>query len=325
MKAIKTFLTAAFVAAAMPLSAALPTEAKFSPADSIGFDEEVNIIFSTGEGQTLDSPLYVKAYTIGGTGFGKTPDYTENDVNDGKMTLPVTEVNWGFPMYGKYTLFISLIICDEDFNPIEDEEGNLLAFEKSYQRSIEGSAKCILEYPNSHNWEEDGVSFESFYEEGNCIFYFTKEVSLIEGSFCEVEYYDAGGELMDTVIIDRSYLEREVGYDRHSGLYAVSIRIPNDLYKASELSKIIVRLTGVESDGETVDVPPIVAVNNDGSVRNVPMRIKSAPGADLSTGTDEVDVYSMQGVLIRRGMSPSALPELPSGMYIVNGNKVMIK
>jgi len=39
----------------------------------------------------------------------------------------------------------------------------------------------------------------------------------------------------------------------------------------------------------------------------------------------EVEVYSLQGVLIRKGAAKEALSGLEPGIYIVNGRKMLVK
>ena len=39
-----------------------------------------------------------------------------------------------------------------------------------------------------------------------------------------------------------------------------------------------------------------------------------------------VDVYDMKGVLVRQGVNPSeATKGLPTGVYVINGKKVLVK
>lgn len=50
------------------------------------------------------------------------------------------------------------------------------------------------------------------------------------------------------------------------------------------------------------------------------------PVADVRTGEERVNVYSISGVRVREGVkSAEALNSLPSGIYIVNGKKYMVK
>lgn len=49
-------------------------------------------------------------------------------------------------------------------------------------------------------------------------------------------------------------------------------------------------------------------------------------GIDGIAGDDApVDVYTLQGIFVRRAPAPSALENLPAGIYIVNGKKIIVK
>ncbi|MCM1313270.1 MAG: hypothetical protein NC206_07375 [Bacteroides sp.] len=47
--------------------------------------------------------------------------------------------------------------------------------------------------------------------------------------------------------------------------------------------------------------------------------------ADVDASSKTVDVYSVNGTLVKNGVSMSVLSELPKGIYIVNGKKVLVK
>ena len=55
-------------------------------------------------------------------------------------------------------------------------------------------------------------------------------------------------------------------------------------------------------------------------------KIDSGSGIDSVIGAGEaVDVYSLQGVVGLRGADAAAVNALPSGLYIINGKKVMVR
>ena len=63
------------------------------------------------------------------------------------------------------------------------------------------------------------------------------------------------------------------------------------------------------------DRPSTVAIEKDGSV-----------GIDAVTGTTTLgNVYSLQGILIKKNATAADLDRLPAGIYIINGKKTILK
>ena len=59
-------------------------------------------------------------------------------------------------------------------------------------------------------------------------------------------------------------------------------------------------------------------------VRSITLRFDDTDGIDgVEVNGQPFDVYSLSGVLVKRGTT--SLEGLPSGIYVVNGSKVVIK
>lgn len=325
MKAIQTLICAsALLCATFSASAAWPTGAIFDPTDGIVSEtEKISVQFTCDEGE-VESPMYVMAFMVGGNGFGQDPTMHELVAIGGKLEFNLSEADWGYPYNEEYSVYVGLVICEDDsYTPYETEDGDMLAFETTYQRPVEGAAECVLEYPDARNWSEEGLTFSDFYDDGYCAFYFTKEVSLVGDSFGVVEYY-ADGDLIYEISIDNSMLNPAPGMDPLSGMYAISVVVKNEDFTASDLSEIRVKLTGVVSEGKPVEVTPISALNNDAE-KKAPRKIKSSLEKEMLNNSSTVSVYNMQGMLINDNMSASMVSNLPAGMYIINGKKTIIR
>ena len=107
------------------------------------------------------------------------------------------------------------------------------------------------------------------------------------------------------------------------GLYAVTVNVKNDDYTTANLQSIEVILEGVtDANDNEVTVPSIDVVN---STRQASPRKNKTIEQGLVSGNELVNIYNVQGMLVKENVSAKAVNELPAGMYIVNGKKVVIR
>lgn len=329
MKTIQTFLCAsALLCAALPASAAWPTTAHFMPNDSIAsVDQEITVTFDN-KTHDVDSQINVIAYMVGGIGFGQDPYYELFVAEDGVLTFSLNKEYWGYPANGKYSVNIGLIICDEEYNPIEDEEGGILSFEQTYQRIITGPAECLLRFPNEWNWTHEGLKFNQFYDYGYGTLYFSKPIEKPEGPIGVITYVLNNGRKVD---VDITSYEYSVDVDPLSGMWTLSFNVLDERYAATDIKSMYIEFDPFESINESekiveVDVEPMTIVNNSPATpMQKAVKKQKESGIPLGVSADAVTVYNLQGIVVMENATASDINNLPAGVYIINGKKVAIR
>lgn len=298
----------------------LPSQIAFSP-----YDEDGEFLPSTESTihVTMDAvpsvPVTIMYYT--GNGFGMDVKYETRTVTDESFDINLTTANWGLPYDKVYYLnlvvtFTHLVDGEIEFYPGAD--GEPVAFSAMYITPDTGNARWAINYPNERNWEEEGLTFSRFYNMGECYFYFTKAVD-VPSQPGYIVYTDKNGVEEEVDIEDYS-----ASWDEGLGLYAVSVNIKNDAYTAASLKSIEVFLEGVEDEeGQEISVPSILATNSV-APQATPRKVKSIEKGMLHEN-EGVNIYNVQGMLIKENVSANAVNELPAGLYIVNGKKVVVR
>lgn len=258
--------------------------------------------------------------TIGGNGFGQDPvEPFPVEMENGKISITLDKNMWGFPFNEVYHIQLIVILTDADGVPIYDEESEDYVMDMSaYRCEDTAPAAWAINYPNNRSWEEEGLTFDRFYSIGDCTFYFTKEVTLPNDVKGFIEYET------DDELIEEEIVEVSADMDEMVGLYAVTVNVKNKNLTASQLISITVGLEGVtDADGNAITVPEITAVN-DTTLKKTP-RQKKALENGIAPGNESVNIYNVQGILVKENVDATAVNELPAGMYIVNGKKVVVR
>lgn len=256
---------------------------------------------------------------ISGYGFGQ--DIKEPLVlplNDGKASFSLTDSDWGLPFNEVYHIQLIVVLADAAGNPIESEmlEDYVMGM-CTYTCPDNQPAAWAKNYPSERNFTEEGLTFARFYETGVCTFFFTKEVKLSD-PIGYIVYTDKAGDAEKPDI--ENYTD---GWDEEMGLYAVTVNVKNDDYTTADLQSIEVILEGVtDANDNEVTVPSINVVN---STRQASPRKNKAIEQGLVSGNELVNIYNVQGILVKENVSATAVNELPAGLYIVNGKKVVIR
>lgn len=73
-----------------------------------------------------------------------------------------------------------------------------------------------------------------------------------------------------------------------------------------------------------MDVPTIT-LENIATPQNAPRKIKSRMANELTNGNELVNVYNVQGMLVKESVKKTAINELPAGLYIVDGKKIVVR
>ena len=259
---------------------------------------------------------------IAGQGFNQLPmepDYLPFN-EDGVATVQLTDASWALPYFEVYYLQLFVVFADATGTPIysEDLEDYVMGI-TAYKTPDTDPAAWALNYPSERNFTQEGLTFKRFYEAGVCKFYFTKKVEFSNVNAIGAIVYSTNGTTDRKLITD--YLAE---WDDQSGLYAVTVPIQSENYDASDIASINVTLVGVRNgDNELIDVPSIMVVNNSYAARK--SAEKSGVTSGLLTNNELVNVYNVHGMLVKENVSSNSVNELPAGMYIVNGKKVLVR
>lgn len=341
MKKIYTFLvTLAISVAAFSASAvALPTEAIFSSNQGtlVNDDEEEGLKHldlttteATVEVQFNEPVLKDENATLmvvcvpGVANFTadvvpvEDPTLSENGL---RMEIKLTPELWGNPYMGNYHTTIMITWLDAEGDYFYNEMDEPVFFEMLCVAPNTNPAEFVYAYPNG-SWEED-ETFASAYANGEITFAFTNPVEFLNESVVANIKYVLAEDSFDEIV---SYSEIKKGWNRLDGYYNVSFRFANDELTSSELTGIIISLVGtVYSDKgtNTIDViVPQISLMNSLQKYKAP-KSQSAFGEGLMK-TDTVTVYRLNGEIVAEELPESALKDLPRGLYIVNGKKVII-
>ncbi len=292
----------------------------FSPKTSIINPDEV--ITAT---LTPDAFIYAPnadgalVMPVSGYGFSQNPQEPfPVDLNGNTITIPLDKDMWGEPFDGKYYLQL-LVVLTEDETPIVNmETEEYVMGMAAYQCYDLDPAEWVKNFPSERSWTEEGLTFSRFYEIGICTFYFTEKVTLpdVPGY---IIYTDKNGGTDEPDIENFTY-----GWDDELGLFAVNVNVKNSEYAAADLHSIEVVLEGVKNGNEQeISVPSIMAVNST-SPRTSPRKIKGVESG-LVSANETVNIFNVQGMLVKENVSAKAVNELPAGLYIVNGKKVVVR
>ena len=260
---------------------------------------------------------------VAGQGFNQLPMeptyYPFDDVDNKVVTLPLTDASWALPYFEVYYLQMFAVLADANKNPIisEDLEDYVMGI-TAYTTPDNAPAAWALNYPSERNFTQEGLTFKRFYEAGVCTFYFTKEVKLPENGY--IAYASKTGT-------DREFeiTEYEADWAPDLGLYAITVKIARPEFTLDNLASIEIGIEGVENaEGQEINVPAIYVENTSSSPQAAPRKSKSMEEG-LVSGNENVNVYNVQGMLVKENVSSDAVNALPAGMYIVNGKKVLVR
>lgn len=300
MAAIALFSTAVF---------AQDERISFSPNEESvnGFDFSVEV--------SIDISGATKASVQFMSGNGFTQNVTGPkmlDLNDGKINLDITKELWGDSFDGTFGLKIFVIPLDEDEVPFEDEDGEPLMGVGRYTYSPQ-EAIFVKSIPNN-KWLH--TTFADSYGINEFKLYFSREV-ILEDVLGTITYVDLNGKESWPEEIESADCTAE--WDYLDGMYVISFPYASRRYRANQLSKII-----IDIDGVNADVPVITLDNTPISTpQQRVVKDKKSLEAGLAISSETVNVYSVQGTLVKKNASD--LSSLQPGLYIVDGKKVVVK
>lgn len=157
-------------------------------------------------------------------------------------------------------------------------------------------------------------------------FAFTNPVSFTNTNrVATIEYTLEGEEFLEYV----KESDCQIGWNRLDGYYTVSFIFASEDYPEEDLSSVKITLNGVvynPGDGlptVPVTVAPVVLTKEE--VQQAPRKVKNRMSDELTNGNELVNIYNVQGMLVKENVSKSAITELPAGFYIVDGKKIVVR
>ncbi|MDE6716975.1 MAG: T9SS type A sorting domain-containing protein [Muribaculaceae bacterium] len=262
-----------------------------------------------------------KVMVATGMGFGVEPVLYELDTTSSPsvFTFTMNEKRWGQPYMGM--LNAVCMVCfgkgeGDDMELMLDNEEEPLFFQAVYAAENNFPARFMYASPNGV-WEDE--TFADAYNRGEVSFVFSNPVTFTNlANIGKIRYVGEG--------FDESYdiTDYTSDWDMLNGLWAVTFALSNEDFTAEDLSRIVITLSGVESViGESsITVKPLELSN---VASPAPRKIKKAMERDLTSGNELVNIYNVQGTLVKESVNRTAIKDLPAGLYIVDGKKYVVR
>lgn len=340
MKKSLLVLAALATSAATLFAQSLPTKATFSsPNGEIVTDEEtdedylqlntvdatVDVTFKSELPSDEEATLMVVC-TPGVADFTVDMIPVDPVMNSDRtgFSVALNKELWGNPYMGEFhtAIMITWMAPDGDF--IYNDEGEPVFFQVPCVTPNTFPAELVYTYPNG-NWE-DGDNFTQVYNSGAIMFAFTNPVTFANpDNAATVRYFAEGEELLTSTIKEKSC---EIGWNRMDGYYTVTFLFADADLTAEDLTEVEITLNDVlttNEDGDVVSVtvPKIVLANT--PANPMQRKVKSRMAEGLGTSDAPVNVYNVQGMLIKENVAPAEINNLPAGFYIVDGKKIVVR
>ena len=314
----------------------LPTKASFNPGSPEeeyeepflldGVDQTITVTFD----KKPNVPVTVM-YATGGS-FNIGTQWKRIDADGDKVEIPLNRETWGIPYNEVYFLHLVVsftydIVEDGEVIPeyYLDADGNPVMFERIYYTPDTFPARLEIFSPNNQMFEQ-GFSFEEAYEAGVMYTYFSKSVTAPD-DVATVTYYNLEGGVIGE--LDVQVIEQE--WSDMDGLYQITFDYASEDVAVEDIARIEIQINPVtwlnpETDEyETITTPLIVLNNPEATPQAAPRMEKKGVANGLTVGTENVNVYNLQGMLVVKNASSEDVKNLAPGIYIINGRKVTVK
>lgn len=324
---MKKILTSLFaLAAVFCASAEVPTY-EVSPENGSTLENRHNltVTFTFSEAVKADSIQY-----SGGARSNRTLTTVPFEMASPSktITVDVPDSVWGVPYCGEYILSVTLAnISDNEGNPIQIPEEDPETGKIIYQDYV---ASGYYVSPDKTPAQYKGVDPDPAYTSawdayldgwGMVELLFDNVAECSEDEEIQVLYTKTDGYIIsETVWGD----ELEGDWSIWDQRYHLGIPLPPADITEETLAKITINVSGITSYGINVSIPKIEYSN---VAPQVQMKKAPATAGITSVNISEFNgnVYNMHGILIKESATSMDVQNLPKGMYIVNGKKVVVK
>ena len=258
-------------------------------------------------------------------------------VQDGILSVDLTSELWGNPYVGEYhtTIMVTWLKPDGDFFYDDDEEP--IFFQMPCVTPNTVPAKFLYAYP-SGEWEE-GDDFTTAYNRGNCQFNFNNIVE-----FASSETSDAIGEIVFKTTNSNKYVDitllkdgdipeggtvpvgkASIGWNPIDGNFVVQVQYKDPSLPVESISSIEITLWDMTSLGKDISEETVIISNSNAKKIAKFGNGNNTAGMNLIQDNEVVTVYNIQGVVVRENIAFNNVKDLPKGLYIVNGKKLIVR
>ncbi len=161
-------------------------------------------------------------------------------------------------------------------------------------------------------------------------FMFNDAVSLVEDekTVCAtVTFYDGYGEYLDDV--ELTSMDVFGGWNYRGGYYSVDVAVPEVPASASGYASVEIELNNVSYNGKLLASMPTVTYYANLPSKSVKksnmVNGKDTAGINIIESNNSVDVYSIQGNVVKQQVAPEEINNLPAGIYIIEGKKFVVR
>lgn len=300
----------------------LPDSVWFTPYEEDGLVlNSVNDVITVHMDKVPNVPVTFMFVT--GNGFGIDMQYIRDTITSTSYNLKLERKYWGVPYNEEFFLNLAVTFTYGEGDDIEyylNKDGEPIVFQAMYMTHDNGSAEFVRSYPTGE-WEKY-YTFKNAYEDGTGTLYFTKEVQLPQNSIGTIHYF-VDDEEIDSVSISNF----EASWSEWDGLYAVNFVWSSEDYTADDLSEVVIDFDNITYDGQSISIPAMKLENI--NLSNNRSNKKSSNTADINaiiTSEDGVfDIYNIQGSVVKKNANNADIKQLPRGLYVVNGKKMIVR
>lgn len=304
----------------------IPSVVTLTPYDEMGVNlPSVNSQITVTMDAVPNVPVTVMYIT--GNGFAMNMNYERISVEDKKtFTIPLSREKWGVPYNEVY--YLNLVVTftygegDEIEYYLNPETMEPVVASCMYMTADSGDARLELTFPNQQNIDNEMYSIAQAYGIGECNAFFSKTVDASASTGIIIVYDFDGEELSSSELI---YKNEE--WSDMDGLYQVNYTYePEDEINSDDIARIEIQFGGVTYvGGAEMDIPAITLYPKQETKAAPRKNAKSKLSEELGISDAAFKIFNTQGSLINANATKTDVDALPSGLYIVNGKKVLIK
>lgn len=252
-----------------------------------------------------------------------TREIAQSSTSTTSVVVAFNENDWGLPSGGTNTMTVELLGVEADGVAISNVSGTAGAIIAVYTFAEVPENVTFL----GVNPAEDEATAAELWDYWNVSFMFSDVVTMTDENVSAViTYYSEEDEVLSQFTTEIPTEEIYADWNNYGGYYGIEVpapELPSNLPPFFSYLKIT--LQGIAYNGVLLNEQPSATyyAELESPVRKA---IKTT-GIRSSINTPEVsgNLYNMQGVMIKSNVDSTDITTLPSGMYILNGKKIVIK